>query len=161
MRDRQVEELVADVRDKDEQITTIRREMANKDGQIATMDERLAAMEGELATKDDHLAVMKEELSAMEEKLAAMEAKLSSSTQQLEVCRDRIFVLGGKLARFVFLGGGEWWYIVLWNQQLGVEFISLRWKSDLSSHTIWYTFPPNHTLTHQRCSFHTLLLMDH
>ena len=27
--------------------------------------------------------------------------------------------------------------------------------------SVTHTFPPNHTLTHQRCSFHTLFQMDH
>ena len=31
----------------------------------------------------------------------------------------------------------------------------------VKSHYLTHTFPPNHTFTHQRCSFHTLFLMDH
>ena len=60
MRDRQVEELVADIQDKDQQIATMQREMVNKDGQIATMDEHMTAMEGELANREERMTIFQD-----------------------------------------------------------------------------------------------------
>ena len=74
IRDRQVEELVANVQGKDQHIATIQGEIANKDEQIVTM-------EGELANREECVATMEGELANRNKQMAIMDCRI----KQLEV----------------------------------------------------------------------------